>query len=208
MSKKVRIIIIVICVILLSVLAFLLFIRNRNHSSTTPPNQSSQNSSATSTNISSSQSSSGSSNNSTNQNTDANSTSSQTQSLPKFSTPDKTAPRMTVNTTHGSVETNNLFQSPVKIFAPDSSLTEVLVAKNTYFSISFFPQDQSFLIVLLNSNLATARTEAETAFLQKTGITKDQACTLNVNLGVPYSINPQTINVNYGLSFCPNGKQL
>ncbi len=121
-----------------------------------------------------------------------------------FLIPEKTAPTMTLQTKKGNLQTNNLYQNPLEHLSHDGIVFE----KNNDAIASFFPQDQGFLITLLNSDLEKARTEAENDFLQKLNITKDQACTLKVTLNTPSFVNQKAAGTNYGLSFCPNGKPL
>ncbi|MFA7319277.1 MAG: hypothetical protein WC022_01635 [Parcubacteria group bacterium] len=126
------------------------------------------------------------------------------QPTSNFSIPDKTAPTMTIKTKQGDIQTNNLYKNPIE----NLSKNGVVFGKSNDFIISFFPQDQGFLITLLNPDLATARTNAENTFLQDLNIPKDQACNLKVELNVPSFVNEGAVGKNYGLSFCPNGKAL
>lgn len=184
MSKKIKVVLFIIGIILLSILIFFVFF---NKSTVTPIVK----------------------NNSSEQNTPSTTNSSSQKSTPAFSVPEKNSPTMSLSTTQGEIKTNNLYQNPVQIFAPDNiAMTEVLFGKNDDFSTSFFPQDQGFLITLLNSDLEKARTEAEGYFLQKLNITQSQACALKVTLNTPAFINQKAAGTNFGLSFCPNGKPL
>jgi hypothetical protein len=128
----------------------------------------------------------------------------QPQPTSDFSIPDKNATKMTLKTKQGDIETNNLYKNPLE----NLSKNGIVFGKSNDFIISFFPQDQGFLITLLNSDLATARTKAEDTFLQDLNILKDQACNLKVELNVPAFVSEKAAGVNYGLSFCPNGKSL
>jgi len=121
-----------------------------------------------------------------------------------FSIPDKTAATMTLKTKQGDIETNNLYKNPIE----NLSKNGIVFGKSNDFIISFFPQDQGFLITLLSPDLAAARTKAEDTFLQDLNISKDQACNLKVELGTPFFVSEKAAGINYGLSFCPNGKAL
>lgn len=65
-----------------------------------------------------------------------------------------------------------------------------------------------FIIQLNNPDVYAAREKAESDFLTLLRITKTQACALDVVLMVPPGINDTFAGIDYGLSFCPNGKSL
>ena len=121
---------------------------------------------------------------------------------PKFSLPDKDAEKMIITTNKGEIKTNNLYKNPIESLDKNG----VLFEERDNFHSSFFPQDQGFLITVLDTDIEKGRREAEENFLQELGITKDEACKLKVDLGVPSFVNKDIAGQNYGLSFCPNGK--
>ncbi len=118
-----------------------------------------------------------------------------------FSMPSKSEDKMTLTTSQGDIETNNLYKNPVA----NLSNNGVAFKESLDYQMNFYPQDEGFIISILNPDIQKARNVAEADFLAALGITKDQACQLKVTLGVPYSVNPQASGRNYGLSFCPNG---
>jgi hypothetical protein len=119
-----------------------------------------------------------------------------------FHLPDRNDEKMFIETKDGNVATNNLYKSPVENLDKNG----VLFEENAGFHSSFYPQDQGFLITILDTNIEKGRRDAEENFLQDLGITKDEACKLKVDLGVPSFVNQDAAGKNYGLSFCPNGK--
>lgn len=86
----------------------------------------------------------------------------------------------------------------------------VVVKSTADYDVLFFDyaQEKSFLITLTNptADVDTARNEAEDDFLKILGVNKKQACLLKVSLTVPISVNERLAGIDYGLSFCSNGK--
>ena len=102
-----------------------------------------------------------------------------------------------------SVLVNDFYKSPyTQVFDPQNDAT---IKESTDYSIEYQPNFQAFYINLNGNDLYISRTNAEQGLLDKLGISKDDACKLNVNLGVVYSVNPRASGVEYGLSFCPDG---
>lgn len=104
----------------------------------------------------------------------------------------------------------------IEINAPEKIATEKLDPKDmvlktasdyqiVYFNYSEGP---SFLITLTSPNIEPARTNGEAGLLSVLGISKDQACKLQVSLTVPQDVSAKAAGYNYRLSFCPNGKAL
>ncbi|MEK7598135.1 MAG: hypothetical protein AAB487_00155 [Patescibacteria group bacterium] len=120
----------------------------------------------------------------------------------EFIIPPPDAKKMTVPAEKESIDTNNLYNNPIYKL-PDGTVTFL---ENSDYTMAFFPKDKLFNIAILSSTLKEARNKAEGAFLDTLGVTKDQACELNVSLGVPYGVSPRNSGLNFGLSFCPNGK--
>jgi hypothetical protein len=120
--------------------------------------------------------------------------------LKKIPSPDED--KMTLNTKGGYVEIKNLYKNPVEKLSNDG----VAVRMTPEYHIYFYPQNQGFLLTIVDPDIWSARNKLESDFLQALEITKDQACQLNVDLGIPASYSPQAAGINYGLSFCPNGK--
>lgn len=185
MSKKLKIIFAIFFVVLLLVAAFLYVTRNQGAKNSTPSEQNNSSSQAQTNNLPSNNNSA--------------------QSQPSgFSIPDKNATTMTITTPDGTVQTNNLYRDPVENLPQNG----VVFNQNPTYIASFFSQDEGFLITLLDPDLEKARATAESDFLKKLNITKDQACKLKIELNVPAFVSQSAAGTNYGLSFCPNGKPL
>ncbi len=115
---------------------------------------------------------------------------------------DKTQERITIETNEGTVQINNIYKEGGELFKGGITFKE-----SSDYYISFDEVSQSFSIAIMNAeDLYGARARAEEEFVRTLGITNEQACKLKVDLGVPYNVNPQLPADNYGLSFCPNGK--
>jgi uncharacterized protein YxeA len=110
--------------------------------------------------------------------------------------------KLPITTTQGTVKINDINKNPVQTF-PNS---DVEYKTTTNYTLDYYAKDKSFIITLTNSNIQMARNEAEAGFLSTLKISKEQACQLNVQLGVPFSYNVNNSGINFGLSFCPNGK--
>ncbi|MCX6762757.1 MAG: hypothetical protein NT093_03160 [Candidatus Moranbacteria bacterium] len=82
------------------------------------------------------------------------------------------------------------------------------VQKTPNYEIVYLANSKSFVISLSGINLADSRSQAEQAFLDSLGVSKEDACKLTVSLGVAPEANKNAAGKNYGLSFCPNGKPL
>ena len=108
---------------------------------------------------------------------------------------------MTIDTGKEKIEISNVYKNPIEIF-PNS---DVAYKKTADYYFDYYANDQLFIITLINKDIKTARENAEKDFLNTLQINQEQACKLNVQLGVPFSVNENAAGINYGLSFCPNG---
>ena len=108
---------------------------------------------------------------------------------------------MFINTGKEKIEINNVYKNPIEMFE-----SGVEFKKNSDYLIDYYSPDQLFVIVITNPNIDEARINAEKDFLDTLNINQEQACKLNIQLGVPFSVNENAAGINYGLSFCPNGK--
>lgn len=77
-----------------------------------------------------------------------------------------------------------------------------------FYTVLYFTIDQSFLISLKGGDLPIVRIDAEKELLADIGLTEDEACQLNVATTVACNVNQKACGTDYGLSFCPSGKQL
>jgi hypothetical protein len=119
-----------------------------------------------------------------------------------FPIPSPDEDEMPIHTAQGTVEINNLYKNPDKTLSQNG----VGFIRNPDYYMSYYPEDQGFIITILNPNIEQGRIDAEKSFLQFIGITENQACLLKVTLNVPFAVNAEVSGPNYGLSFCPNGK--
>lgn len=110
---------------------------------------------------------------------------------------------LAIKTTTGSVSINNPTTLPGK---KDISGGDVRFKETTSYSINYFPEDSGFIISISSPNIQVARDMAEKDFIQTLDISQADACKLTVSLAVPFSVNEKAAGINYGLSFCPNGK--
>ncbi len=137
------------------------------------------------------------------QNTSLSSPSS-TVSLPVVSTTSASVERPTGNTLQigtqaGTVTLNNFYKNPAQVSQDQTSI--IIVQTNAY-NITYYVPDSSFNIGIWQKPVAAVRTQAEAAFLAALGISKTDACKLKVQIGVPYSVDPDYADKNLGLSFC------
>ena len=100
-----------------------------------------------------------------------------------------------------SVVINDPYKESLKTISENAEL------RNTSdYEIVYLGKLKSFVITLYGENLNDSRIKAEQAFLESLGITKDEACKLNVNLAVAHEASESAAGKNYGLSFCSSGK--
>ena len=112
--------------------------------------------------------------------------------------------KITIKSPDGKVKIDNIYKNKIDKLTQN----DITFIQSDNFQIYYYPENLWFSITLLGYNLNKSRTEAEKKFLDTLGITKEQACKLHVNLGVPYSINSETSGQNYGLSFCSDSLSL
>ncbi len=75
-------------------------------------------------------------------------------------------------------------------------------ANTDNFSITYNNEIQSFNIVLLAEPLRRSREASERFLIERLGLSKEDLCRLNYNLGVPYFVNEQFAGQNLRFSFC------
>lgn len=94
--------------------------------------------------------------------------------------------------------------------SPATYGSNVVIAENPEYHIQYVQDNNQFLIALLATSTQQARQtreDAEEALLKTLGITND-ACKLDVSVGVPPSYSPELAGKNYRLSFCPGSLAL
>lgn len=108
-------------------------------------------------------------------------------------------PYMDIQTPKGTVRIQDYFSVAKKI-----TTYEVTLESNEQFHISVFPQDNAFNIILLAHPLDKVQKEAEQKFLTLLKINEQNACKLNVKVGVPDSVDQRFSGQDFALSFCPS----
>jgi hypothetical protein len=122
---------------------------------------------------------------------------------PSFPIPSPSDKKMPVKIKDGStVNVSNIYSNPVEKLSQNG----VAFRENADYSMAFYPNDQSFIVTILNPDIQTARDKAESDILQALGVDKNTACQLNISLSVPYDVNATASGQEYAPSFCPNGK--
>lgn len=106
---------------------------------------------------------------------------------------------LTIGTPEGSVTINNFYNNAQQISV---DRTSILIEQTNTYNITYYAPDSSFNILISTTPVTTVQAQAEAAFLQVLGISKNDACKLNVTIGVPESVDPNYANENIGLSFC------
>ena len=111
---------------------------------------------------------------------------------------------------------NSFYPNDEAVVSPDQSLVTITdKSGNYYYLITFYAfnpnnikdERQGFVISLENHDIVTARKAAEKKLLTMLGISKEVACSLSVTVNVAGDINDVVAGKNYGLSFCPDGKE-
>ncbi len=99
------------------------------------------------------------------------------------------------------LEINNVRKEAVRRIGND-----FIIKNERDYQLLYFSKEEAFSIIVTGmEDLRVARQNAEEEFLVRTGLSREEACKLNVDLRVPADVNFQLAGKNYGLSFCPNG---
>lgn len=109
--------------------------------------------------------------------------------------PVSTRPSQKINIS--GIQTNDFLSNPIKT----NLQGDVLFAKTKDYQITYLRQFGEFIINVSTSS-AMVRDDAESEFLRKLGITKEEACRLKVFVSVPYIPNPNLSIEKRTLSFC------
>lgn len=96
---------------------------------------------------------------------------------------------------------NDPYKNALKIVSGNADMK-----KTANYDIVYLGDLKGFVISLYGENLNVSRNEAEQTFLSLLGITKDEACKLDVTLAAAPEASKSAAGKDYGLSFCPNGK--
>jgi len=107
-----------------------------------------------------------------------------------------------IPTPKGSVTVRDITRNPVQQVTDNT-----VIERNDSYSIVYYPNEKSFAITLLAAPLQKSREAAESKFLGDLGIDMAQACELKVSTFVPLEVDESFAGQDYGLSFCPSGRQ-
>lgn len=113
-----------------------------------------------------------------------------------------TGPTFVLGTSRGNVVVNNFYNNAKETSADHTS---VLAQETDGYNITYYAPDSSFNVLITQTPFDTVRAQAEAAFLQLLGVSKADACKLNVKIGTMASVDPTHAGQNLGLSFCSGG---
>lgn len=83
-----------------------------------------------------------------------------------------------------------------------NSNQDAVFEKNQDYEMVYLPKFNQFLITILSKPFDNARKDAEEDFIKKLGISKEEACRLEINLSVPCKIDLENCGTRHPLSFC------
>ncbi len=109
-------------------------------------------------------------------------------------------PNLQIDTNKGSVAIDNVYKNPVEKLSRNG----VEFKESEKYNMSFYPQNNGFLIVITDPNVVASEKEAENDFLSQLEISKDDACKLEISITVPFGVSEKYSGKVYGFSFCPN----
>lgn len=92
----------------------------------------------------------------------------------------------------------NPYISPAQINTEGDSL----MTRDPGYDLVYLRETNQFIITIMLSPFETYRQIAEKALLERLNINEQEACSLDVNIGTPQSVNPNEAGRNYKLSFC------
>lgn len=82
------------------------------------------------------------------------------------------------------------------------------ISNNADYLINYYVPDSLFSLVINNEDINSGRRKAENEFLKLLGVSRGEACKLNVSLYVPSGVNNDYGGgKDYKLSFCPGAIQ-
>ena len=111
--------------------------------------------------------------------------------------------KITINTEKGGLAINNVIKSAKSVIGNNA-----LVKETPDYDIVYVSESQNFVISFFGDNPQKSRSPAEEDFLSSLGISRDQACLLKVSVGVMPVKCRNAAGINFGLSFCPNSKNI
>lgn len=103
-------------------------------------------------------------------------------------------PRITIS----GISLNNFLSTGEKINSHD----DILVEQKTEYEIVYLHDFNEFIITVHEKPFEEIRKQAEQAFLDKLGISKQEACALSVSEAIPFAVDPNLGGQKFKLSFC------
>jgi hypothetical protein len=114
-----------------------------------------------------------------------------------------TSSLLAIGTSQGTVEVNNFYTSN-----PPVTDGGVLVIKQTSeYWFTYDPLSGSFWIAVSGTPFSEVQQTAEQDFLATLGISEQDACKLDVSVGIPYDPNNSLSGQSFPLSFCPSAPE-
>ena len=110
---------------------------------------------------------------------------------------------VTIGTSQGNVAVNNFYKT---VTSQDEEY--VTFEQSSDYELLYDTEDSSFVVSILNGPIAQTVPEAEQAFLGAVGVSKSDACKLNVTVGIPAALAGTQFSEGLPLSFCPSGTSL
>jgi hypothetical protein len=115
-----------------------------------------------------------------------------------------------IQTPSGDVQVRNFFINPVER-ADYADMTTVTISETKDYGIVYqifgprLNDKYEFVVLPYAKPVEPAVAKAEAALLENLGISREDACKLNVRVGVADYVDPRHAGTNYGLSFCSGG---
>lgn len=116
--------------------------------------------------------------------------------------PPPTSDRVTIGTPEGGVSVKNPYLNP-HLVTPGNRI--VIMVETEEYNLGYTSIDSTFGITILKTPVSEYKAKAERAFLERLGITPEEACRLTVHVGVPVSVDEVQSGRNLGLGFCRLG---
>ncbi len=107
-------------------------------------------------------------------------------------------PYMDIQTSSGTVRVQDYYS-----IAKNINQYEVVLEQNDNFTITVFPEDNQFNIIVQGHPLDKYQLEAESRLLTLLKINESNLCKLKVKIGVLYSDDPRFAGLDFAPSFCP-----
>jgi hypothetical protein len=115
-----------------------------------------------------------------------------------------------IQTPNGDVQVRNFLINPVERHDYADMITITISETKDYGIVYqiFGPRlnnKYEFVVLPYTKPVESAVAKAEAALLENIGVSREDACKLNVRVGVADYVDPRYAGTNYGLSFCPSG---